>query len=271
MEKLKKIADGINKVKTTIYENCTEIKENVISYYELLSDLVKGTSLDNEQTESILNKILSTTNSIEIYELCCKLLEDVLKEIGSYKPMEFNVNNFVGGVGYDKKYYKNGFVFATNRKSAIRLKVDYDKNLEGKCVDVNEKETSLMVDFVYNDYESIFKTSNKSEKCFLTKKVLGDCIEDYYYKKTANDDVFLSMIVLNKGDYNKCLDFQDAQLLLSFMEKFGVDDVVFEMGTGKRPDRLLCLSDDNVFACVLNDKKKISVKDDMYFYGLYLE
>lgn len=270
MEKLKKLADGINQLKTTIYENYTEMKEDVISYYELLSDLVKGTSLENEQTKGILNEILFTSNSVKIYELCCKLLESVLKEIGGYKPMEFNVNNFIGGVGFDKKYYKNGFLFVSNNSSAIRLRTDYKENFEGKCVDVNEKEVS-MANFVYNGYEQIFKTSGKGEKITLNKKVLGECIEDHYYKKTANDDVFLSMIVLTKGDCDKCLDFKDAQLLLSFMEKFGVDDVVFEIGNKKITDRLLCLSDDNVFVCVLNDKKNISFKDDIYFYGLYLE
>lgn len=270
MEKLKKIVDGLNRVKKTIYEHSSETKEDVISYYKLLSDLVKGTSLDNEQTKTILEKILFTSNSIEIYDLCCKLLESVLKEIGSYKPMEFNVNNFIGGAGYDKKYYKNGFVFVTNNSSAVRLKVDYKENLEGKCVDVNDKVSHLMVNFVYYDYKNIFEIS-KGKKFSLNKKVLSEYVEDYYYKKTANDDIFLSMIELTKGINNKCIDFKNAQLLLSFMENFGVDDVVFEIGNGKIPDRLLCLSDENVFACVLNDKKKLSVKDDMYFYELPLE
>lgn len=250
MEKLKKLEDSINKVKITIYENCTELTENVISYYELLSDSVKGTSLDNEQTESILNKILSTTNSVEIYDLCCTLLELVLKEMGSYKPMEFNIDNFVGGVGYDKKCYKDGFVFATNNRAAVRLKADYNKKLEGKCF-----------------YETIFES--KGKKFSLNKKVLSEYVEDYYYKNIANDNVFLSMIELTKGIRHKCIDFQNAQLLLSFMDNFGVDEVVFEVGNKKIPDRLLCLSDDNVFVCVLNDKKKLSVKD-IYFYELPL-
>lgn len=254
MEKLKKLEDSINKVKITIYENCTELTENVISYYELISESVKGTSLDNEQTESILNKILSTTISVEIYDLCCKLLESVLKEIGSYKPIQFNIENFIGGVGYDKKCYKDGFVFATNKRAAVRLKpnYDYNKKLEGKC-----------------DYETIFE-NNKGKKFHLNKKVLGEYVEDYYYKYIANDNVFLSMIELTKGIHHKCIDFQNAQLLLSFMEKFSVDDVFFEIGDGKIPDRLLCLSDDNVFVCVLDDKKKLSVKD-VYFYKLPLE